>query len=121
VLLTNLMLAFCEQVVQIMKFLVLGRALGIELPLTALLATIVLMLTVRHMLNYLESWGIAETGTVVMLTLLGINETTAVALIFLNFVVTTVASLPGIYLMYRSGLNLQMWMKDEERPASPEL
>jgi glycosyltransferase 2 family protein len=119
-LVVNLLLALGEQVVQIAKFLVLGRALGIEIPLTALVATIVLMLTVRRMLNYLESWGIAETGTVVILTLLGINETTAVALIFMNFVVTTVASLPGIYLMYRSGLNLQVWMKEKERPASPE-
>lgn len=113
-LMINLLLAFGEQVIQILKFIVLGRALGIEAPFMALLATVVLMLTVRRMLNYVESWGIAETGTVVILTLMGIDETTAVALIFLNFVVTTVASLPGIYLMYRSGLNLQIWMKDRE-------
>ncbi|MBX2998264.1 MAG: flippase-like domain-containing protein [Caldilineaceae bacterium] len=120
-LFANLLLAFGEQAVQIAKFLVLGRALGIDLPLIPLLVTIVLMLTVRRILNYFESWGIAEAGTVVMLTLLGINETTAVALIFLNFVVTTVASLPGIYLMVRSGLNLQSWMKGKERPATPKL
>jgi hypothetical protein len=111
-LFVNLMLAVGEQFLQATKFIVLALALGAGVPIARFLAAIVLMLTVRRILGYFESWGLAETGTVVMLTLLGIDETTAVALIFLNFAVTTSASLPGIYLIYRNGIGL--------KPAAPE-
>jgi uncharacterized membrane protein YbhN (UPF0104 family) len=110
-LFVNLILATGEQLLQATKFIVLALALGVEMPLSRFLAGIVLMLTARRILGYFESWGLAETGTVVMLTLLGIDETTAVALIFLNFAVTTFAAFPGIYLIYRNGIGL--------KPAAP--
>ena len=119
-LLINLILAFVEQLIQIAKFLVLARAIGIELPIMFLFFTIALMLVVRRILNYFESWGLAEAGSVVILSLLGIDETMAVALIFLNFVTTTVAMLPGVYLMYRSDFNLQDWKKGKvQMPSTP--
>jgi len=103
----NLLLAFVEQGIQFTKFYVLGRALGISLPALSFFAVIGLTVVVRRVTSYIEGWGLGEASTVVMFALLGVDQETAVAFSFLNYTTTVVASLPGAYLLYRSGASLQ--------------
>jgi uncharacterized membrane protein YbhN (UPF0104 family) len=106
----NLFLALGEQVLQFTKFYILGRALGIDLPFLTFFAVIALTLVARRVTSYFEGWGIGEASTVVILALLGVDRDLAVALSFLNYAVTVVASLPGAYFLYRSGTGLQGWI-----------
>lgn len=109
-LLVHLLLALGEQALQFTKFFVLSRALGVTLPFLTLFAIISLTIVVRRVSSYLEGWGVGEASTVVMLALLGIDRDTAVALSFLNYAATVVASLPGAYLLYRNGTSIQGWI-----------
>jgi glycosyltransferase 2 family protein len=106
----NLLLALGEQLLQFTKFFVLGRALGIDLPVLTFFAIIALTIVVRRVTSYFEGWGIGEASTVVMLALLGVDRDLAVALGFLNYAVTVVAALPGAYLLYRNGAGLHNWV-----------
>jgi uncharacterized membrane protein YbhN (UPF0104 family) len=103
----NLGLALMEQILQFTKFFILGRALGISLPFLTFFAIISLTIVVRRVTSYIEGWGVGEASTVVMLALLGVDRDLAVALSFVNYAVTVVASLPGAYLLYRNGAGLQ--------------
>jgi hypothetical protein len=103
----NLGLALMEQILQFSKFFILGRALGISLPFLTFFAIISLTIVVRRVTSYIEGWGVGEASTVVMLALLGVDRDLAVALSFVNYAVTVVASLPGAYLLYRNGAGLQ--------------
>jgi glycosyltransferase 2 family protein len=106
----NLFLAFGEQITQFSKFFILGRALGIDLPFITFFAIIALTLVARRVTAYFEGWGVGDASTVVVLALLGVDRDLAVALSFLNYAVTVVASLPGAYFLYRSGAELQGWI-----------
>jgi uncharacterized membrane protein YbhN (UPF0104 family) len=109
-LIFNLILALGEQILQYTKFFILGRALGIDIPFLTFLAIIALTIVVRRVTSYFEGWGLGEAGTVVVLALLGVDRDIAVALSFLNYAVTVVASLPGAYFLYKSGAGLQGWI-----------
>jgi uncharacterized protein (TIRG00374 family) len=109
-LVVNLFLALAEQALQFTKFFILSRALGITLPFLTLFAIISLTIVVRRISSYIEGWGVGEASTVVMLALLGIDRDTAVALSFLNYAATVVASLPGAYLLYLNAANIQGWI-----------
>jgi uncharacterized protein (TIRG00374 family) len=109
-LLFNLFLAVGEQTLQFTKFFVLGRALGIDLPFLSFFAIIALTIVVRRVTAYFEGWGVGEASTVVVLALLGVDRDLAVALSFLNYAVTVVASLPGAYFLYKSGAGLHGWI-----------
>jgi uncharacterized protein (TIRG00374 family) len=102
----NLVLALGEQLLQFTKFFILGRALGVELPFLTFFAIISLTIVVRRVTSYVEGWGVGEASTVIMLALLGVDRDIAVALSFVNYAVTVVASLPGAYLLYRGGAGL---------------
>jgi hypothetical protein len=109
VLCLNLLLAGAELFLQFLKFLVLGWALGVALPLLTFAAAIMVVLFARRITAYFEGWGLSEVTSIVLFTLLGMDRDIAVALALTNYAVTTVATLPGGYLLYRSGLGLRPW------------
>ena len=98
----NLLLAVGEQCLQFAKFFVLGRALGIAIPTLPFCAGIAVVMFARRVTGYLESLGLSEGVSVLLFTVLGVGKDTAVALALANYAVTTVAMLPGAYLLYRN-------------------
>lgn len=103
----NLLLVFIEQILQFTKFFIIGRALDITLPLVTFFAIISLTILLRRITGYIESWGLGELSAVVILALMGIDRDAAVTLILLNYAITFSASLPGAYLLFRSGGGLK--------------
>lgn len=102
----NFGLAVFEQLLQVMKLYVVGRALGIDLPAAEFLAALMVVLFARRAAGYLEGLGLAEGVSVIALTLLGIAPEAAVALAVTNYAISTVAALPGAYLLWRSRAGL---------------
>jgi glycosyltransferase 2 family protein len=96
----NVLLAATEQLLQVSKLYVIGRALGIDLPAAEFFAALMVVLFARRAAGYVEGFGLAEGISVIALTLLGIAPETAVALAVTNYAVTTVAVLPGAYLLW---------------------
>jgi uncharacterized protein (TIRG00374 family) len=103
----NLLLAFGEQMLQITKFFVIGQALNITLPVFTFLSILSLTIFFRRITAYFEGWGLGEFSAVVILALLGVDRDTSVTLIILNYAITSSASFPGIYLLYRSGFGFK--------------
>lgn len=102
-LLINFLLALAEYGLQVLKLLVLALGLGIAMPLVSLAAVIALGTYARRIIAYVESWGLAEAGGVATFVLLGVEPELAFALAVANYAVTTLAVLPGGYLLYRTG------------------
>ncbi len=100
-------LAVLEQSLQILKLFVIGRALGVELPAVEFLAALMVVLFARRAAGYVEGLGLAEGVSIVALTLLGVAPETAVAMAVTNYAVSTVALLPGAWLLWRNRLDLR--------------
>jgi uncharacterized protein (TIRG00374 family) len=103
----NLGMAIGENLLTISSFYVIGRALGIQLPLVPFFAVIAVTSLVRRVAMYVEGRGLGEGSAIVMFTLLGVQKDAAVALTFTHYAVWLVASLPGAYLLFRSGINFR--------------
>jgi uncharacterized protein (TIRG00374 family) len=103
----NLLMAVGENLLTISSFYVIGRALGIPLPLVPFFAVIAVTSLVRRVAMYIEGRGLGEGSAIVMFTLLGVQKDAAVALTFTHYAVWLVASLPGAYLLFRSGVNFR--------------
>lgn len=100
----NLALTLAENLVVLLLMLVLGRAVGVTLPLLPFLATLAAVSFIRRTAAYVESWGLAEALTVVMYALLGLDRNHAVALAFMTYAVAMAAATPGAFLLMRSGI-----------------
>jgi glycosyltransferase 2 family protein len=105
-LLKNLALAIAEQWLILTKFYVLGVALGVTLPLFTFYAAIAAVMFARRITAYFEGWGLTEASSVIVFAMLGLSQDQAVALALVNYGVSTIALLPGAYLLYRSKLGL---------------
>lgn len=103
----NLGMAIGENLLTILSFYVIGRALGIPLPLVPFFAIIAVTSLVRRVAMYIEGRGLGEGSAIVMFTLLGVQKDAAVALTFTHYAVWLAASLPGAYLLFRSGVNFR--------------
>jgi uncharacterized membrane protein YbhN (UPF0104 family) len=103
----NLGMAIGENLLTISSFYVIGRALGIPLPLVPFFAVIAVTSLVRRVAMYIEGRGLGEGSAIVMFSLLGVQKDAAVALTFTHYAVWLVASLPGAYLLFRSGVNFR--------------
>lgn len=114
VLAENLGLAVLEHFTQMTKFYVLGRAMGIHLPVLTFFATIAVVMFARRATGYFEGWGLAEAASVLTFSLLGVGSERAVALAATNYAITTLATLPGGYLLYRGKLGLGRWLRGSE-------
>lgn len=100
----NLALTIAENMIVLLLLLVLGRAVGVTLPLLPFLATLAAVSFIRRIAAYVESWGLAEALTVVMYALLGLDRNHAVALALMTYAVAMAASLPGALFLMRNGI-----------------
>jgi glycosyltransferase 2 family protein len=110
----NLLLAIVENLLQIVNFYVIGRALGIRVPVLPFFAAIAVTALVRRLAMHVEGRGLGEGAAVVMFALLGVQKDAAVALTFAHYALWLFASLPGAWLLLRSGVQL----RDVEGAAS---
>jgi uncharacterized protein (TIRG00374 family) len=107
VLAFNLVLAITENLLQIVNFYVIGRGLGIKVPMLPFFAAIAVTALVRRLAMHVEGKALGEGAAVVMFALLGIDKDAAVALTFAHYAVWLVASLPGAVLLFRSGVKVR--------------
>jgi len=110
----NLVLAIAENLLQIVNFYVIGRGLGIRVPMLPFFAAIAVTALVRRLAMHVEGRGLGEGAAVVMFALLGVQKDAAVALTFAHYALWLLASLPGAYLLFRSGVRF----RDLERAAT---
>ncbi|MEO8881301.1 MAG: lysylphosphatidylglycerol synthase transmembrane domain-containing protein [Gemmatimonadaceae bacterium] len=103
----NLVLAIAENLLQIVNFYVIGRGLGIVVPMLPFFAAIAVTALVRRLAMHVEGRGLGEGAAVVMFALLGIQKDAAVALTFAHYALWLLASLPGAYLLFRSGVKFR--------------
>lgn len=103
---TNLLLALAENLLQIVNFYVIGRALGIRVPLLPFFAAIAVTALVRRLAMHVEGRGLGEGAAVLMFALLGVQKDAAVALTFAHYALWLLASLPGAWLLLKSGVRL---------------
>jgi uncharacterized protein (TIRG00374 family) len=103
----NLALALAENLIQIANFYVIGRGLGIRVPLLPFFSAIAVTALVRRLAMHVEGRGLGEGAAVVMFALLGVQKDAAVALTFAHYALWLLASLPGAYLLLRSGVRLR--------------
>jgi uncharacterized protein (TIRG00374 family) len=103
----NLALAVAENLLQIVNFFVIGRGLGIELNVLQFFAAISVTALVRRLAMHVEGRGIGEGAAVVMFALLGVQKDAAVALTFAHYALWLLASIPGAYLLFRSGVRFR--------------
>jgi uncharacterized protein (TIRG00374 family) len=102
----NLVLAIAENSLQIVNFYVIGRGLGIRVPLLPFFAAIAVTALVRRLAMHVEGKALGEGAAVVMFALLGVQKDAAVALTFAHYALWLLASMPGAYLLFRSGVKL---------------
>ncbi len=103
----NLALAIAENLLQIVNFYVIGRGLGIRVAVLPFFAAIAVTALVRRLAMHVEGRGLGEGAAVVMFALLGVQKDAAVALTFAHYALWLVASLPGAYLLLRSGVKIR--------------
>jgi glycosyltransferase 2 family protein len=103
----NLVLAIMENLLQIVNFYVIGRGLGIRVPVLPFFAAIAVTALVRRLAMHVEGRGLGEGAAVVMFALLGVQKDAAVALTFAHYALWLLASLPGAYLLFRSGVRFR--------------
>lgn len=103
----NLFMAIGENLLMILNFYVIGRGLGIRLPVVPFFAVIAVTTLVRRAAMYIEGRGLGEGAAVVMFAFLGVQKDAAVALTFAHYAVWLAASLPGAYLLFRSGVSFR--------------
>lgn len=103
----NLLMALGENLLGILTFYVIGRGLGIELPMVPFFAVIAVTSLVRRVAMYIEGRGLGEGSAIAMFAFLGVDRNAAVALTFAHYAVWLVASLPGAFLLYRSGISIR--------------
>jgi Mg2+-importing ATPase len=103
----NLLMAVGENLLTILTFYVVGRALGVTLPLIPFFAVIAVTSLVRRVAMYIEGRGLGEGSAIVMFTFLGVQKDAAVALTFAHYAVWLAAALPGAYLLLKSGVSVR--------------
>jgi uncharacterized protein (TIRG00374 family) len=103
----NLVLATAENLLQLVNFYVIGRGLGIRVSLLPFFAAIAVTALVRRLAMHVEGRGLGEGAAVVMFALLGVQKDAAVALTFAHYALWLLASLPGAYLLLRSGVRFR--------------
>jgi uncharacterized protein (TIRG00374 family) len=106
-LVLNLLMTTGENLLMILNFYVIGRGLGVQLPLIPFFAVIAVTSLVRRLAMYIEGRGLGEGSAMAMFAFLGVQKDAAVALTFAHYAIWLVASLPGAYLLYRSNVRIR--------------
>ena len=104
VLRANLMLNVAEHLLQFSALYLLALGLGIDLGLAPFLAVTAVVMLVRRVVGFLESWWLAESAVVILYSLFGVPEALSVGLAFALWGTSIVAALPGAYLLSRQGV-----------------
>jgi glycosyltransferase 2 family protein len=104
ILAINLALASIEQLLQVLVVAVIAHGLGLPIEEPATIATLLVILTVRRAIAYVESWGLAEGITIALYTMIGLSAERAAALAIASFAVMLTASLPGGVLLLKNGV-----------------
>lgn len=107
VLAWNLVLTVLEHVVQFGMMFLAGLALGITLEPLFFLAVIALVLFIRRLSIYLEGWGFAEAITVLLFTLVAVDQNMALSISLLVQGITLLAALPGAGLLLQSACGVK--------------
>jgi uncharacterized protein (TIRG00374 family) len=102
VLLTNMSLTLVEHVVQMLALYALAVGLDIGLPALHFFAATAIIMLVRRGAGFLEGWGIAESGIVMLYVLFGVSVSHSAALALALWAASLLACLPGGYLLGRS-------------------
>lgn len=100
----NLLFNLGEHVLQFLALYLLALGLGINFGFLHFLAVTAVVMLVRRTLGFLESWGLAEAGVVVIYSLFGVQRELSVGLAFSLWATSIVATLPGAYLLYQNGV-----------------
>jgi glycosyltransferase 2 family protein len=103
----NFLMAVAENLLTMLIFYAIGRALGVQLSLVSFFAVIAVTSLVRRLAMYIEGRGLGEGSAIVMFTFLGVQKDAAVALTFAHYAVWLVGSLPGAYLLLRNGVSVR--------------
>ena len=106
VLRTNLMLNVAEHLLQFSALYLLALGLGIDLGLAPFLAVTAVVMLVRRVVGFLESWWLTESAVVILYSLFGMPEALSVGLAFALWGTSLLAALPGAYLLSRQGVGL---------------
>jgi uncharacterized protein (TIRG00374 family) len=97
----NFLLAVAEQLLQVSIVVFVAAALGVARWSIAFFAALVVITSVRRIVAYVESWGLAEGVSVGLYTTLGMNASGAAALAIATYAVLVTAVVPGGILMLR--------------------
>jgi len=106
VLRTNLALNLGEHLLQFSALYLLALGLGIDLGLIPFFAVTAVVMLVRRVVGFLESWWLAETAVVVLYSLFGVPQALSLGLAFALWATSLVAALPGAMLLSRQSLGL---------------
>ena len=102
-LVANVGLSLVEQGLQIFNLFLCARSIGLDAPAITLLAALTLSEFLRKAAVVLEGWGFAQVVVVVTLSIVGIDQSHALALSLFSQVATWISVLPGVYLLLRPG------------------
>ena len=91
----NFLVGLLENIVQFGIAYGATLGLGYEIGFIPFMAIMALATFVRRLAAYFDSWGFSETLTVAMFGLVGIEPSTALAIILLRHAVIVLGSLPG--------------------------
>lgn len=95
-------LALGENVLQLVILYLAARTLGIDAPAEHLLPVLAVAQFARRASNVLSGFGLQASVHVVLLSLVGIDASLALALALLAHAAQVVASLPGAFALLRS-------------------
>ena len=103
ILIKTLLLSVMIQAIIIFAVYVLGRGLGVELPLLPLFVFIPVIWTIATIPIYISGLGVREASFVLLFGFLGIGPVQATAVSFAWFLSVATGSLPGLieYLRYK--------------------
>jgi uncharacterized protein (TIRG00374 family) len=116
VLSVNLALTLVEHLLQMLALYVMARGLGVSFTLMHFIAMTSIIMLVRRGAGFLEGWGIAESGVVMLYTLFGVSASRSAALALALWAVSLLACLPGGYLLWRGAWRIRGRQADSRLP-----
>jgi glycosyltransferase 2 family protein len=95
-----------EQLVQVLIWLVAALAIGVETPVTTLMAALSVAQCIRKFAMILDGWLLGEVSMVMICVLFGVPQTQAFTFSLLAHACVVTASLPGALLFSASAIRL---------------
>jgi uncharacterized protein (TIRG00374 family) len=102
VLFKTLLLGLLLQALGVLAAWLIGRSIGLDVPVSALATTLPLVITLSFLPFSIGGLGVREGGFVVLLGQAGVSATEATVFSLLNGLAFALASLPGALVLLRS-------------------